>query len=53
MKLDYSFRGLIHYYYGRKHDSMHEHIMLEKELKVQYLDLKTAKRRQYSILDGA
>jgi hypothetical protein len=30
--LAYSFRGLVHYHHGRKHDGMMEEMALEKEL---------------------
>ena len=31
---DLYFRGLVHYHYGRKHDSRQEDMVLEKELRV-------------------
>jgi hypothetical protein len=30
----WSFRGLVHYQYGRKHDGIQEEMVLEKELRV-------------------
>jgi len=35
--LAYSFRGLVHYHHGEKHGA---DVVLEKELKVLYLDMK-------------
>jgi hypothetical protein len=43
--LAYSFRGSVHYYHGRKPGSIQADMMLEKELRVLYLDLKAARRR--------
>ena len=40
--LAYSFRGLVHYLYGRKHGSLQADIVLEKELRVLHLDLQAA-----------
>jgi len=45
LRLAYRFRGLVHYYHGREHDSMPIEMVLEKELRVLYLDLKAARRR--------
>ena len=38
----YSFRGLVHYYHGGKHDSVQADMVLEMKLRVLHLDLKTA-----------
>jgi hypothetical protein len=40
MGLAYSFRGSVHYYHGWKHGSVQAGMVLEKELRVLYLDLK-------------
>jgi hypothetical protein len=40
--LAYSFRGLVHYQHGRKHDSKQADTVLEKELRVLQLDLQGA-----------
>ena len=41
-RLAYSFRGLVHYDHGEKHGSIQADMVLEKELRVQYLDLQAA-----------
>ena len=38
------FRGVVHYTHGRKHGSMQEDMVLEKELRVLYLDWQAAGR---------
>jgi hypothetical protein len=43
--LAYSFRGSVHYH-GRKHGRVQTDMMLAKELKVLYLDLKKVRRSQ-------
>ena len=40
--LAYSFRGLVHYHHGGKHGSVQADMMLEKELRVLYLDPQAA-----------
>jgi hypothetical protein len=40
--LAYSFRGLVHYYHGRNHGSMQVDMMVEKKLRVLYLDPTSA-----------
>ena len=45
MGLAYSFRGLVLYCHGKKHDSMQADEVQEKELRVLHLDLKAVKRR--------
>ena len=45
MGLVYSFRGLVDYFNGKKHDSVQAAMVLEKELRVLHLDLKVARRR--------
>jgi hypothetical protein len=45
--LAYSFRGSVHYNDGGKHGSIPEDMILE-ELRVPYLDLKAARKRQSS-----
>jgi len=42
--LAFAFRGLAHYCHGRKHDSPQADRILEKELRLLYLDLKAAGR---------
>jgi hypothetical protein len=32
LRMAYSFRGLVYYHHGRKHDAMQVHMVLEKEL---------------------
>ena len=44
MELAYSFRGLVHYHDGGKHDSMQADMVLE-EPRVLHLDQKAIKRR--------
>ena len=43
--LTYRFRGSVHYHQGRKHGSTQAGMVLERELRVLYLDLKAARRR--------
>ena len=43
--LAYSFRGSVHYHYGRKHGSVQADMVLEKELSVLHLDAKAARRK--------
>ena len=40
MGLADSFRGLVHYHHGGKHDSIQADMVLEKELRILHLDLK-------------
>jgi hypothetical protein len=40
--LTYSFRGLVLYYHGGKHDSIQAGMALEKELRIQHLNLEAA-----------
>jgi hypothetical protein len=40
----YNFRGLVHFHHGRKHGGTQADIVLEKELRVLYLDWQTAGR---------
>lgn len=40
----WQFRGSVHYYHGRKHASVQEDMMLEKELRILYLDPKTGRK---------
>ena len=42
MRLAYSFRGLIYYHHGEKHGSVQADMVLEKELRVLYLDPQRA-----------
>ena len=44
----YSFKSLAHYDHSRKHDSMKADMVLEKELRVLHLDLKTTRRDWHS-----
>ena len=44
MGLAYRFRGLIHYCHGKKLGGIQEDMVLEKELKVLYLDEQAAGR---------
>jgi hypothetical protein len=37
--------GSVHYHHGRKHGSVQADMMLEKELRVLYLDPQTAGRK--------
>ena len=48
LELAYSFRGLVHYHHGRKHGTDQADMVLEKELRVLHLDLKTARRSPQS-----
>jgi hypothetical protein len=41
--MDYSFRGLVHYHHSGKHGSMQAVRVLEKELKILYLDIQAIK----------
>jgi hypothetical protein len=41
--LAYSCRGSVHYHH--EHGSLQAHMVLEKELRVLYLDLRAARRR--------
>ena len=41
--LAYTFRGSVHYHYGRKHGSMQAD-MIQEELRVLYLDPTTARK---------
>ena len=43
MGLAYSFRGSVHYHHDLKHGSLQAHMVLEKELRVLYLDPKVGK----------
>ena len=54
--------SLVHYYHSRKHGSIQADMVLEKELRVLQLDLKTARRLSSmgsqeenlpTVLDGA
>jgi hypothetical protein len=38
-------RGSVHYYHGRKHDSVQIDMVLEKEPRVLHVDLKMVRRR--------
>jgi hypothetical protein len=49
LRLSYSFRGLVHYHHGRKHDRVHPDLVL-KEPRVLHLDLKAARRRVWITL---
>jgi hypothetical protein len=40
--LPYTFRGSVHYHHGGKHGSMQLDMVLEKELRVLYLDPQAA-----------
>jgi hypothetical protein len=40
----YNFRGSVHYNQDRKHGSIQADTMLEKELRVLYLDLQAARK---------
>jgi hypothetical protein len=42
--LAYSFRGLVHYHHGRIHGGMQADMVLERELKVLYLEPQAARR---------
>ena len=42
LRLAYSFRGLIYYHHGGKHGSMHADMVLDKEMRVLYLDPQRA-----------
>jgi hypothetical protein len=42
--LAYSFRGLVYCHHNGKHGSMQTDMVLEKELRVLYLDLMTTRR---------
>jgi hypothetical protein len=44
LKLVYTFRGLVHYNPGRKHDIMQASMVLERS-RILYLDPEAAKRR--------
>jgi hypothetical protein len=44
--LAYSFRGLVHYHHGRKHDSRQANTVLEKELRVLHLESQAAGREK-------
>jgi hypothetical protein len=41
-----SFRGLAHYHHGRKYDKIQAYMILEKELRVLYLDLKAGRQEE-------
>jgi hypothetical protein len=41
------FRGLVPYQYGRKHGSMQADMVLEKELRVLYLNWQEAERERH------
>jgi hypothetical protein len=43
--LAYRFRGLVYYHHGRKHSGMQADMVLDKELKVLYLDSQAAGNR--------
>jgi hypothetical protein len=45
MGLAYSFRSLVYYHHGRKHGGVQADVVLEKELRVLYLDSKTNRRK--------
>ena len=42
VRVGLQFRGLVHYHHGGKHGGMQADIVLEKELKVQFLDPQIA-----------
>ena len=50
--LAYSFRGSVYYHHGRKHGSMQADMVLEKELRVLHLDLKAARKKTHSNIQG-
>jgi hypothetical protein len=53
LELSYRFRGSVHYHHGRKHGSVQADV-LDKELRVLYLDLKAGKKQPPSFaLDRA
>jgi hypothetical protein len=43
--LAYSFRGSVHFHHGGKHGSIQVDKVVEKELRVFYLDSKAARKR--------
>ena len=45
LRLAYSFRSSAHYHQGRKHGSVQEDMVLEKELRILHLDLKAARKK--------
>ena len=54
MGMAHSFRGLVHHHYGMhgKHASVQTGLLLEKKLRIVYLDPKTAMRKLCSTLGG-
>lgn len=42
----WSFRGLVHYHYGREHGGKQENMVSEKKLSILYLDLHAAGRER-------
>ena len=50
MVLAYSFRGLVHYQYGRKHGGTQTDMRLEKKLSVLHLDLREERRDRHEVL---
>lgn len=51
--LAYSFRSSVHYLHSEKHDSVQANMVLEKMLRVQYLDPKAVRRGFSSTLGRA
>jgi hypothetical protein len=47
LRLAYRFKGLVHYYHGRKHGGMQADMALEKELRVLRLYLQLAGRERH------
>ena len=47
MGLDYSVRGSVHYYHGKKHGRLQVDRVLKKELRVLYHDPKAARKRLF------
>jgi hypothetical protein len=52
LRLDYTFRGSVHYYHGGKYGSVQEDMVLVRA-KVLYLDPKVERRRFFSELGGS